>query len=325
MSHHYIHAIVPRDRVDDIIELADRDGVHLSGISAAKGPVRTVYFLASPKAQQGLLDDLQSALYKSNGWRIAMCPVDAVVSKSSEEEDKAHENNETREELLSEISRNASITPTYITLVIISAIVAALGMVENNIAAIIGAMVIAPLLGPILGGILGVSLGERKLIAKASKAGIVGIGLAIAVGAALGALLRFEVTAAQLAARASVGFDDIALALAAGTAAALSLTAGVASILVGVMVAVALIPPATAIGLFLGKTAWLMAGEAALLLSVNLVALHLSGQVVLLVRGVKPRTRYRRAKVKQSVRFSLIVSAALLLLLAALILEQIWS
>jgi uncharacterized membrane protein len=127
----------------------------------------------------------------------------------------------------------------------------------------------------------------------------------------------------ELAARTSVGFDDIALALAAGSAAALSLTAGVASILVGVMVAVALIPLATAVGLLLGKAAWFMAGEAGLLLAVNLVALHLSGQIVLLVRGVKPRTRYRRAKVKQSIRLSLIVSGVLLLILAALILYKI--
>jgi uncharacterized hydrophobic protein (TIGR00341 family) len=319
MSHNYIHAIVPRDLVDDVIKLADREGVSLSGISAAKGPVRTVYFLASPKAQQPLLDDLQEALHRKDDWQIAICPVDALVAKSADEDEEDHDSSETREELLTETSRNASITPTYLTLVAISSVVAALGMIENNITAIIGAMVIAPLLGPLLGSILGVSLGENKLLVKASKASMAGIVLAIAVGVLLGVLLQFQVTAEQLAARASVSFDEIALALAAGAAAALSLTAGVASVLVGVMVAVALVPPATAIGLFLGKGAWLMAGEAGLLLAVNLVALHLSGQFVFLVRGIKPRTRYRRAKVKQAIRFSLIVSGLLLLALGILV------
>jgi uncharacterized hydrophobic protein (TIGR00271 family) len=179
-------------------------------------------------------------------------------------------------------------------------------------------MVIAPLLGPLLGTILGVAVGERGLFARALRAGAAGIALAVAVGVLLGLMLPFGI-AGELAKRATVGFDDIALALAAGAAAVLSLTAGVASVLVGVMVAVALMPPATAIGLFLGKGAWLMAGDAAVLLAVNLVALHLSGQIVFLVQGVKPRTRYRQAKVKPSVRLSLAASGLLLAVLALLI------
>ncbi len=319
MSHKYIHVVVPKAEVDDVIEVAEREGVTLSGVSAVKGPTRTVYLLTTHKAQQALLDDLQRGLHKTDDWQIAICPVDAVVAKSGEEEDGEDEITETREELLSQISRNATVTPTYLTLVAISAVVAALGMMENNVAVIIGAMVIAPLLGPLLGSILGVSLGERGLIIEAIKASAIGIALAVAVGILLGVVLPFDVSGGELASRAAVGFDNIALALAAGAASALSLTAGAASILVGVMVAVALMPPATAIGLFLGKTEWLMAGDAGLLLAVNLAAIHLSGQIVFLVRGVKPRTRYRRAKVVQSVRFSLIVSGALLLVLALLI------
>lgn len=318
MSRQYVHVIVDKSDVDKVIETAERDGVTLSGVSAIKGARRTIYFLVKLKAQQALLDDLQRLLSKAEGWQIAICPVDAVVTKSREEAG-ADEATESREELLSRLSQNANVSPTYITLVVISAVVAALGMIENNVAEIIGAMVIAPLLGPLLGSILGVSLGERGLIFKAMQAIVTGIALAVGTGLLLGVFLNFDVGASELAARAKVGFDTMALALAAGMAAALSVTAGVESILVGVMVAVALMPPATAIGLFMGKGAWVMAGEAGLLLAVNLAALNLSGQIAFLLRGVKPRTRYRRAKVKQSIRFSLTVSAILLVILAALI------
>jgi uncharacterized hydrophobic protein (TIGR00341 family) len=322
MSHQYVHVVVDKSNVDKVIETGERDGVTLSGVSALKGAKRTIYFLATLKAQQGLLDDLQRILSKAEDWHIAICPVDAVIAKSKDEAD-TDEATESREELLSQLSQNANVTPTYITLVVISAVVAALGMIENNVAEIIGAMVIAPLLGPLLGSILGVSLGERNLIIKAVQATVVGIALAIGTGLVLGLLLKFDIGASELAARAKVGFDTMALALAAGAAAALSVTAGVESILVGVMVAVALIPPAAAIGLFMGKGAWFMAGEAGLLLAVNLAALNLTGQVTFLLRGVRPRTRYRRAKVKQSIRLSLIVSAALLVALAILIFYQL--
>lgn len=325
MTHHYIHVVVPRDAVDKVIEAAERDGVTLAGISAVKGPARTVSLLTTNEAQQALLDDLQRTLHDTDDWKIAIGPLDAVVTKQREEENGEAESAETREELLSQISRNAGLTPIYLTLVAISAVVAAFGMIGDDVAVIIGAMVIAPLLGPLLGSILGIALGERGLIAQALKASAAGIALAVVIGAVLGIVLPFDVTTKALAARAAVGFENIALALAAGAAAALSLTAGAASILVGVMVAVALMPPAAAIGLFLGKMQWFMASEALLLLAVNLAALHLSGQIVFLVRGVKPRTRYRQAKVRQAIRFSLAISGALLFVLALLIGYQVLS
>lgn len=325
MPHNQVQVIIPKSAVDDVIEVAARDGVTLGGVSAAKGPVRTVTFIATHKAQQGLLDDLQKSLHGTEDWTIAIGHIDALVSKSGRkpEEESEEEATESREELLSQVSRDAGLTPTYLTLVAISAVVAALGMMENDVAVIIGAMVIAPLLGPLLGSILGVALGEKGLILRAARASAAGVVLAVAIGVALGVALPFDIRAHELVARASAGFDSIALALAAGAAAALSLTAGAASTLVGVMVAVALLPAATAIGLFLGKMQWLMAGDAFVLLAVNLTALHLSGQTVFLIRGIKPRTRYRRAKVQQAIRFSLTVSGFLLLALGGLIAYQI--
>ena len=325
MTHQYIHVVVPKDAVDKVIEIGECEGVSLAGISAPKGPVRTVSFLSSNKAQQKLLDDLQTELHDAEDWKIAISPLDAIVFKKSEDEEDENEAeiSETREELLSQTSRNATLTPTYLLLVAISAVVAALGMIGGDVAVIIGAMVIAPLLGPVLGAILGVALGEKELLFRGLKAGIAGNILAILIGAALGVVLPFDTTTSELAARASVGFETIALALASGVAAALSLTAGAASVLVGVMVAVALMPPAVAIGLFLGKAQWWMAGDATLLLAVNLTSIQFSGQIVFLLRGVKPRTRYRQAKVRQAIRLSLGVSGVLLAILGALIAREV--
>ncbi|MGV8985014.1 MAG: TIGR00341 family protein [Cypionkella sp.] len=319
MSYQVVQVIVEKTKVDDVIEIAEMDGVWLSGVTAVKGEKRTVQFLATRKARQKLVDALQKGLYRVDDWHIILSPVDAVVAEEQDDDDQSDDVSETREALLNQVTPRARLTPTFLMLVAISAVVAALGMIENNVAAIIGAMVIAPLLGPLLGSILGIALGERDLIAKSLIASVSGIALALAIGVVLGVVLRFEPGTTELASRAKAGFGDIALALAAGAAAALSLTAGAEATLVGVMVAVALIPPATAIGLFLGKGQWSMAGSSAILLAVNLAALHLSGQLVFLVRGVKPRTRHRQAKVKQAVRFSLIVSGVLLAAMALMI------
>lgn len=317
MSYHSVQVTVPKSDVDDVLERAERKGVTVSGISAIKGPARTVTFLVAPDAQQPLLDELQKACNKLDDWQIAVVPVDAVVMKSGKQTDG--DDAQSREELLEEISRGARLNPTYFALVFVSAIVAGLGMIANNVAAIIGAMVIAPLLGPVLASILGVSLGDRKLIEKAAIASASGIALAIATGAVMGLALSPDLGQEELARRGAVGFEDVALALAAGIAAALSITSGVSSALVGVMVAVALLPPAAAIGIFAGNGHLPLTMGAALLLAVNLSALFLSGQIVFFVRGIKPRTWYMRKKAEQSFKVSLLAWSVLMFVLLALI------
>jgi hypothetical protein len=139
MSHQYVNVVVPKESVDAIIELGGREGVTLAAVSAPKGAARTVSFLATLKAQQGLVDDLQQALHATADWQIAICPVSAVVAKAGAD-DEPHEISETREELLAEITRNARLTPNFLTLVAISAVVAALGMIRDNVSAIIGVL-----------------------------------------------------------------------------------------------------------------------------------------------------------------------------------------
>lgn len=318
MAYHTISVVVPKDDVDLAIEAAKRDGATLAGVSSVKGGSRSVSFIVSPDCRQVVLDDLQKALHKVEDWQITISPIEAIIAKKSKEL-KDNENTQSREELMADISKGAKLSPNFLFLVVTSAVVAALGMIEDNVAVIIGAMVIAPLLGPVLASILGVSLGERSLIIESIKTSAAGVALAISLGIVLGLIIPFDIQTAELASRGSAGFEDIAMALAAGIAAALSVTSGVSSVLVGVMVAVALLPPATAIGLFIGKQELGMAGGAAMLLAINLCALYLSGQIVFFLRGIKPRTWYMRKKAEQSIRFSIGAWAILLLILSGLI------
>jgi len=66
-------------------------------------------------------------------------------------------------------------------------------------------------------------------------------------------------------------------------AAALSLTTGLSSVLVGVMVAVALLPPAATLGIMLGQGNMSLAIGAGLLLAVNIVSVNLASKIVFLL------------------------------------------
>ena len=98
--------------------------------------------------------------------------------------------------------------------------------------------------------------------------------------------------------RDNVAVGAMAIALASDAAAALSLVTGVSSALVGVMVAVALLPPTAANGLFLGAGEVSLAMGAFLLLAVNVVSVNRSAQTVLFWRGVRPQTVYKEKEVR---------------------------
>lgn len=96
----------------------------------------------------------------------------------------------------------------------------------------------------------------------------------------------------------AVAVGAMAIALASDAAAALSLVTGVSSALVGVIVAVALLPPTAANGLFLGAGEVSLAMGAFLLLAVNVVSVNRSAQTVLFWRGVRPQTVYEEKEVR---------------------------
>ena len=116
-----------------------------------------------------------------------------------------------------------------------------------------------------------------------------------------------NVESRELLARTYVGLDSAVLAMASGAAAGISLTSGIPSILVGVMVAVALLPPAATMGLMLGAGQTDLAYGAAVLLAVNIVAVNLSAKLAFLVQGIKPRTWLEKEKAKQSMLSYIII------------------
>jgi uncharacterized hydrophobic protein (TIGR00341 family) len=283
-----------------------------AGPPAADGSVE-VTILAHPEKQQELIDRLQGALGADKQWRIVIVPVDATIPppKASEAAKFAAEN-ATREELYVAVERGARLDSTYLLLVIASTVVAVIGLLEDNVAVVIGAMLIAPLLGPSVAFALGATLGDRELIGKALASSAAGMALSIGGAALVGLLSSYGETSAELLSRTAIGYDSVALALASGAAAALSFTTQVSTTLVGVMVAVALLPPAATLGYMLGIDDMIRAAGAGALLVTNVVCVNLAAQIVFLAKGIKPRTWLQRRAAQESVFAGMLVSGGLL-------------
>lgn len=307
--------------VDTLRAIAESDPVIDHRITADDADACTVSMLVGPQDRQTVLDKVQSIFDAETHWRIVVLPVEATMPNPEESAEVKERLSraaitQTREELYDDVAKGAVLDQTFVLLVVLSTVVAAVGMIAGNGAVIIGGMVIAPLLGPNLAMTLAAALGDRWLMARAIASNVAGIGLSIALGTVIGLTVPLDLDSAELLLRTDVGPAGAVLALAAGAAAALSVTAGVASALVGVMVAVALLPPAAAAGLMLGAQQWPLALGATLLLAVNVVCVNLAGQLVFLAKGIRPRTWLERANARQSVRVSVIVWVASLALLS---------
>lgn len=318
-----IEVIADAGHRDTLVGIAQQHDVAdiWSSVENEEGRIVT-RLLVPPDSRQAILDALQRLLMTSDNVQIVILPVEATIRRESEKEKEenkkiavAKADKISREEIFAVVEKGVKLDNLYLLLVFLSSMVAAIGLLEDNVAVIIGAMVIAPLLGPNLGFALGASLGESDLILKSLKTLFAGGSLAILFAFLLGLMWQGPFDSQELMSRTHVAYSTTAIALASGAAASLSLVSGVSSVLVGVMVAVALMPPAVTIGLMLSVGQFDSALGALLLMAVNVVSITLSAKLVFLLRGIQPRTWLKAHKARQSRRLYIAIWVILLTIL----------
>lgn len=269
---------------------------------------------------QFLMDNIQTALEGREDWRITLVPIEATVpSVPVDETKRARRQQAVREELYQDIAHGAELHQDFMIMVVLSTIVAAIGLNSNSVAAVIGAMVIAPLLGPILGFAFGAAIGDFKLLKEGAQTLVIGIAIALLSAIILSFVMPVDMGSRELLSRAEVRLDGMALSLAAGGAAALALTRGGESTLVGVMVAAALLPPTAAVGLFIGEEQWGLASRAGLLLVLNVACLVVSALVVMHFKKIRPRTWLERKNAARAVNINIAVAVISLIVMVFLI------
>ncbi len=201
------------------------------------------------------------------------------------------------------------------TMLTLSAVIAACGILTNSTATVIGAMIIAPLSTPIMGIALGAV--QRR---RSSAAAFVAFGclLVITVGAVASLVVPPSydlLTNSQISGRTSPGLLDLVSALATGFAGAVALARkDVAAVLPGVAIAISLVPPLVVTGVCAGQTAWWLALGALVLFLSNLFALVFAGMVVFTVLAYAPADgrRTHRGPRRAQVMLGLLFTAVLL-------------
>ncbi len=194
------------------------------------------------------------------------------------------------DELYDDIEESLHIRPSYLLTVALSAIIAGRGMRSGQTAVVIGAMIIAPLLGPTMGVALAATVGSARLGWQATTTLGVGCIVAVLAGVVIGASVAIDPLVPELRNRTIVHPADIALALACGAAGVLAFSRASSLTLVGVMIAVALVPPLSAAGIYWGAGYPPASANALFLFAINLVCLNVAGIAVFLFQGLPPKS-----------------------------------
>lgn len=340
MSLRLIEAVLPAGA--DVESLLEDHEVIGRWTEALDDRLALVRVLVPAERTENVSDALYDRFGNESVFRLMLLPVEGTLPKleepekvepsATEEEQPARvPDRVSREELYQDIETAARLNRTYILGVVLSTVVAAVGLVANDVAVIIGAMVIAPLLGPNVALALATTLGDRDLAVRAARVSGAGVATAslIAILGGVGILLFFPDLAAGLgdipaiASRARVGPEHVLLGLAAGSAGALAFTTGIPAVLIGVMVAVALLPPTVVAGMLLGSGNLGGAGGALALVLTNVACINLAGVLTFMAQKVGPHSWWEEEKAKRASRVAIVLWALTLVVLAVAVLLKL--
>ena len=204
-------------------------------------------------------------------------------------------------------------------LLILSVIIATLGVLADSTAVVIGAMLVAPLMTPIMGASAGIVNGwtGRMTRSFATVAGGVLVAIAVAwIVAAWTPQLVPLATNTQITSRISPTLIDLMIAIAAGAAGAYAIVdKRVSSSITGVAIAVALVPPLAVVGILLHASNFDDALGAFLLFLTNLVSIILVAGIVFLLMGLAPMRELEENRQKNKTVIATVLVGAMIIVI----------
>lgn len=325
-----VQIAVPTGNLESVKRVLEDNEVQyvLSDETSGRDIAGVISFPLPSGAVEPILDELREVGIDREDYTVVV-EATAVVSRPFE----ALEDEWEGEDLKTKISRAELRTRandllptrlTFFTMTAVSAVVATAGVLMDSAAVVVGSMVIAPLIGPALSASVGTVIDDSELRRTGVKWQLLGVILAVVSATVFALVLRYAnlvppgipiTDISQVDERLTPDFLALAIAIGAGVAGALSLSTGVSAALVGVMIAVALIPPAAVIGIGIAWGMPMVVLGSSILLILNVLAINLAALGVLWKIGYRPSSWFRvdvvRTQLLKQVAFLVIVILAI--------------
>ncbi len=204
----------------------------------------------------------------------------------------AYASEERFRDLFISLREDALIQPTYLVLMVLSTMLAAIGLYQSSNAVVIGAMLLAPLMAPIVALAMGLLRHDTKLSKSSMVTILVGILIALTAASLISFLFPHKPITMEMQARLHPSLLDLGVAIVAGVAGAYTKSnKKILQSLAGVSIAVALVPPLAVAGIGLGMGDLSFFAQAFLLFSTNLVGITLAATFTFRLLGYSPVVR----------------------------------
>ena len=302
--------MIPAGKRAAVVRALDDEGVDYVVTDETSGREYTAVatFPLPTAAVEPVLERLREAGIDESTYTVIVA-AETVISRRFEAlEEEYTEDAErggdriSREELQAKADDLASGIGTYVLMTVISAVIATAGLLLDSPATVVGSMVIAPLIGPAMSAAVGTVVDDEDTFRRGVRMQVLGV--AVAVGAATLFAFALRTLAlvppgldplelAEVSERLAPNVLVLVVAIGAGVAGIVSLMTGVSAALVGVMIAVALIPPAAAVGIGIAFSLPRLVVGAGVIVAVNVLSINLSALVVLWYEGYRPQRWFR--------------------------------
>jgi len=323
-----VQVTIPAGKREAIVAALDDEGLDyvVADETGGRTYAAIAYVPLPTNAVEPILDRLRDAGLGDDAFAVVL-DANTIVSREFEELQERYAEDDdriAREELTSAAASMAPSPQTYVVMTVVSALIATAGLLLDSPAVVVGSMVIAPLVGPAMAASVGTVVDDQELFSRGVRYQIGGLALAVVTAALFALVVRYAhlvpplddvATVRQIRERIAPDFLSLTVALGAGVAGAVSLTSGVSTALVGVMIAVALIPPAATVGIGLAWGAPLVALGSGVLLAVNVLSINLAALVVLWYTGYRPERWFRASDARMATleRIGVLIVAIVLL------------
>ncbi|WP_345992866.1 TIGR00341 family protein [Sulfurimonas sp. HSL-1716] len=198
-------------------------------------------------------------------------------------------------DLFVSLRNSAGFSYIYVTLMILSTLLATTGLFANSTPVVIGAMILSPLMSPIVSLSMGIIRSDRSLLEQSTKTLMTGIVITLLFSSFFTVLIPLHQITSEMQGRLNPNLLDLMVAVFSGIAGAYATAKEeVAKSLAGVAIAVALVPPLSVTGIGIGLGDLDIMYGSFLLFITNLVGIMLSASLTFIVLGYAPVTRAKK-------------------------------
>lgn len=304
-----VFVTVPGEKRQDVVRVLNEEAIEFSQAEETSGrEFSSILFFALPTgAVEPILERLRGAGLNDSAITVIV-ETQTVISHDFDKLEEQYTQEEedgdriAREELLTAAENLTPSLSNYVIMTVISALIATAGLLMDSAAVVVGSMVIAPLIGPAMAANVGTVFRKHELFLKGVRQQLIGLMVAIVSATMLAYAIKtghlippglniFSLEEVQE--RLRPDFLSLLVALGSGAAGVISLSTGLSSALVGVMIAVALIPPAATLGIGIAWMNMTAIFGSGVLLVVNMLSINFAALCVLWYMGYRPSQWFR--------------------------------